>query len=201
MSYYVRLLTAAEKTVPFSEIKEQGNNIKLADGSDASWDKIKIYEPVDNLIAVVERQPVSAGSAVEDALSQLKTVLAESYPVNSREWLSQYLSKVKTIYSFQLLAENITKNGWPVMGRVQNLLKDNLTGIVQADNEGFYNEDGDYILWQMYEGAAGAIPAATMDENGEWISYQLRLDDARAIEQFKQGIPPKKGFFNSFFKR
>jgi hypothetical protein len=86
------------------------------------------------------------------------------------------------------------------MGRVQNLLKDTLTGIVQADNEGFYNEDGDYILWQMYAGAAGTIPAATLDANGEWIPYQLRLDDDRAIEQFKQGLPPKKGFLGSLFK-
>jgi len=200
MSYYVRLLTAAEKTVPFHEIKEQGNTIKLGAGSDALWDKVEIYEPDNNLIAEVERQPLSGGAA-EAALSQLRFNLASSYPLNAREWLNSYLSTIKTIYSFQLFGENITANGWPVMGRVQNLLKDQLTGLIQADNEGFYNENGDYILWQMYEGAAGAIPAAVLNGNGEWIPYQLRLDDASAVEQFKQGLPPKKGLFNSFFKR
>ncbi len=201
MSYYVRLLTPAEKTVPFNEIKEQGSTIKLVAGYEDKWDKIEIFEPADSLIAVLERQPLSDNIDAKVVLSRLKSALAGSYPASAREWLIRYLSNVKTIYSFQLFTENITKNGWPVMGRVQNLLKDTLTGIVQADNEGFYNEDGDYILWQMYEGAAGTIPAATLNEKGEWIPYQLRLDDTRAVEQFKQGFLPKKGFFNSFFKR
>jgi hypothetical protein len=200
MSYYVRLLTAAEKAVPFSVLEKQCNSLKLVSGSGTLWDKIEIYQPADNLISVLERLPLSAGGPSETAMAQLKSVVASSYPVNAREWLRKYLSTVKTIYSFHLLAENITRDGWPVMGRVQNLLKDTLTGIVQADNEGFYNEDGDYILWQMYAGAAGTIPAATLDANGEWIPYQLRLDDDRAIEQFKQGLPPKKGFLGSLFK-
>jgi hypothetical protein len=201
MSYYVRLLTAAEKTVPFNEIEKQGNSLKLVSGSDALWEKIEIYEPADNLISVVERLPLSSGDTGQTTLAQLKSAVDNSYPLNAREWLKEYLSAVKTIYSFQLIGENITKEGWPVMGRVQNLLKDTLTGIVQADNEGFYNEEGDYILWQMYAGAAGTIPAATLDEKGQWISAQLRLDDDRAIEQFKQGLPPPKGFLNRFLGR
>jgi hypothetical protein len=200
MSYYVRLLTAAEKTVPFSEIEKQGNYFKLVSGSSALWDKIEIYEPENNMISVMERLPLSAGGPAETTMAQLKSAVGNSYPVNAREWLRKYLSTVKTIYTFQLLAENITKDGWPVMGRVQNLLKDTLTGIIQADNEGFYNEDGDYILWQMYAGAAGTIPVATLDASGEWIAYQLRLDDDLATDQFKQGLPPKKGFLSRLLK-
>jgi hypothetical protein len=201
MSYYVRLLTAAEKTVPFTEIEKQGNYFKLVSGSGALWDKIEIYEPENNLISVMERLPLFSGGPAENTMAQLKSAVANSYPVNAREWLRKYLSKVKTIYTFQLLAENITKDGWPVMGRVQNLLKDALTGIVQSDNEGFYNEDGDYIIWQMYAGAAGTVPAATLDASGEWISFQLKLDNDRSIEQFKQGLPPEKGFLSRLLGR
>lgn len=196
MSYYVRLLTPAEKTTPFSEILKLGNSYKLVSGTDTFWDKIEIYQPEGSLIAILERHPMSDGGPFENEMVKLKSTIENSYPANAREWLRKYLSMVKTIYSFQLLADNIKKGGWPVLGKIQNLLKDNLTGIIQADNEGFYNENGDYILWQMYAGARGTIPAATMDENGVWVPFHLKLEDSQAIEQFKQGIPTKKGFLS-----
>jgi hypothetical protein len=196
MSYYVRLLTASEKTVPFNEIGQQGNFIKLVFGTAAAWEKIDIYQPETRLIANLERHSLSAGSPADGELAALRASIGRSYPVNARDWLRRYLDSVKTVYAFQLLGDNITKHGWPVLGRIQNLLKDTLGGIIQADQEGYYNENGDYILWQMYANATGSIPAATLDEKGEWIPFQLRLDDSRAIEQFKQGIPPKQGFLS-----
>jgi hypothetical protein len=201
MSYYVRLLTASEKVVPFSEIGKQGNFIKLISGTAAAWEQIEVYQPENKLIAIVERHSLSENSSAANELAQLKDSLGGSYPVNAREWLRKYLSTVKTIYTFQLQGDKITKHGWPVLGRIQNLLKDTLRGIIQADKEGYYNENGDYILWQMYSGAAGTIPAATLDENGDWIPFQLRLDDNRTVDQFKQGIPPQKGLLNRILGR
>lgn len=200
MSYYVRLLTASEQTVPFSQIAKQGGFIKLISGNEAEWERIEIFQPEDNLISTLERHSLSAGEPARTELAKIKDSIGGSYPVNAREWLRKYLSTVRTIYSFQLQAENITKDGWPVLGRIQNLLKDNLGGIIQADNEGLYNDNGDYILWQMYSGAAGTIPAATLDEDGKWTTFQLRLDDDRAVEQFRQGIAPRKGFLSRLFK-
>ncbi len=194
MSCYVRLLSPSEETLPFSEIQQQGNYILLSEGTEHSWKKIKIYEPRDNLIAVLERHSIFDDS-LEESLVKLNDSIRSSYPVSAREWIRNYLSRVKTIYSFQLSGNNITREGWPALGRIQNYLKDSLSGIIQADNEGFFNENGDYILWQMYTGARGSIPAATLDENGEWVPYQLKLDD-KSIEQFKQGELPKKGFLS-----
>ena len=198
MSYYVRLLTPSEEIVPFDEIKKQGNYIRLASGTDTAWEHLEIFEPEDNLIATLDRLLVSPGSPGEQVLEKLKDLIRGCYPENTREWVRNYLSRVKTIYTFQLIGDSIDKNGWPVLGRIQNLLKDILKGIIQADKEGFYNEDGDYILWQMYEGAAGTVPAATLGENGEWIPYQLRLD-TQHIGLFKQGVPPRKGFLDRLF--
>jgi hypothetical protein len=196
MAYYVRLLTPSERIIPASEIIPQGKSIKLASGMDNAWEKIEIFEPEDNLISDLERHTVYSGSTGEAELMRLKDSIQGCYPSSAREWLRQYLPKVKTIYSFQLFTDNIIRTVWPTLGRVQNLLKDALSGIIQSDNEGFYNERGDYILWQMYEGASGAIPAATLNENREWISYQLKLNDAKAVEQFKQGIVPRRGFLS-----
>jgi hypothetical protein len=196
MAYYVRLITPSEKIVPASEISNQGLSVNLTSGMDAVWERIEISEPEGNPLSILERLPIYPGSTGETELIKLKDSIQGSYPVNAREWLKRYLSKVKTIYRFQLFPENITRNSWPALGRVQNFLKDTLSGIIQSDNEGFYNENGDYILWQMYEGASGLIPVATLDEHGDWIAYQLRLKDEKAVEKFKEGIVPPKSFLS-----
>jgi hypothetical protein len=201
MGYCGRLLTASEKVVPFQDIREQVDTAKLVSGQDSAWDKIEISLPEGTLISVLERYPLSSEGQAQNEMALLKDSLQGSDPLNAREWLKNYLSSTRVIYNFRLQAENITSKDWPLLGRIQNLLKDTLGGIIQADNEGFYNEEGNYILWQMYEGATGTIPAAALDEKGEWIPYQLRLNDARAIDRFKQGLLPEKGFLDKLLGR
>ncbi len=201
MAYYVRLLSPSEKVIPFSEIVKQGNSIKLVSGTDIAWLKMEIYEPAYALISVLERDLITPGSLGENTLAKLRESIDNSYPINAREWVKNYLPKVKTIFSFHLISKDIVKEGWLTLGRIQNLLKDTLGGIIQADNEGFYNEDGDYILWQMYEGANGTIPAAILDDKGVWIPYQLKLNNKNAIERFKQGILPERGFLGKLLGR
>jgi hypothetical protein len=201
MSYFVRLLTPSIKVVPFTDLMLDVESVKLAAGMADSWEKIEINNPEGSPVSILERILVSPGSPAETKLAELKSLVDRSYPVSARQWIKQYLSKVKTVYSFDLLTDNISQNSWPVLGRVQNLLKDAVSGIIQADNEGFYNENGDYILWQMYEGAVGTIPAAVLNENGEWIRFTLRLKDEMAVENFKQGVVPAKSFLDRLFGR
>lgn len=201
MSYCVRFLTSSEKVVPFRDIQEQVDTVKLVSGQEPDWYKIEISQPDGTLISVLDKYPLSSGSQAESEMKIVKESLQDCYPLSAREWLKNYLTRARVIYTFRLQAENITSPGWPLLGKIQNLLKDTLGGIIQADNEGFYNEEGDYILWQMYEGATGTIPAAALNEKGEWIPYQLRLNDARAVEGFKQGLLPRKGFLNTLLSR
>ena len=80
------------------------------------------------------------------------------------------------------------KDDWITLGEVQNILKNSLRGITQVDNEGFYNEMGDYILYQMYDNAIGRVPAAVLNDKGEWVWYLLRLGDEMAVDLFKNGL-------------
>ena len=201
MSYFVRLLTPSLKVVPFTDLMLDVESVKLASGMADSWEKIEINNPEGSIVAILERKLVSPGSPAETTLAELKSSVDRSFPLSARQWIKQYLSRVKTVYSFELLTDNISQNSWPVLGRVQNLLKDAAGGIIQADNEGFYNENGDYILWQMYEGAAGTIPAAVLNENGEWATFSLRLKDKLAVDNFKQGIVPARSFLDRLFGR
>jgi hypothetical protein len=200
MAYYVRLLTPGEKIIPFNDILMEIEAVKLIAGTEREWEKIEIADPNGNAIALLERKPVASEAGAAE-LATIKKQAAASEPENARAWVQKFLASVKTVYSFQLFTDVINGHDWRILGGVQNLLKDALTGIIQADDEGFYNEEGDYILWRMYPGAAGSIPAATLGENGEWISFQLNLNDDRAVARFKRGEMPRRGFFDVFFKK
>jgi hypothetical protein len=201
MGYYVRLLSPSEKTISFGTIKKEVETIRLTAGSEGEWEDISISGPSEITISILSR--ITAGSEAGSlAINKLKEGLSSAYPASAREWIKIYLSKVKTIYAFQLLTENLTTDAeWRTLGQIQNLLKNQLGGIIQSDHEGYFNENGDYILWQMYAGATGSVPAATLDENGEWITFQLKLADEKAVERFKQGDKPLRGFMDVFFKR
>jgi hypothetical protein len=202
MGYYVRLLSPSDKVIYFNEIKEEVDSITLTAGTDKEWEDINISGPSEIPIAILSRIPVGGSGPGRDTLNKLKDAISGASPAAAREWLKKYLSSVKTIYAFQLLTENLTTDAeWRTLGQIQNLLKDNLGGIIQSDHEGFFNENGDYILWQMYSGAAGSVPAATLDENGQWVPFQLKLNDEKAVERFKQGEKPLKSFFDVFFNR
>ena len=201
MSYKTRLLTPSEKVIPFSTMKKVSDRIKLVSGVDPLWEKIEIYDAHDILLATLEYDTVNAESNGETTLKELDKSIQNKYPVNARQWLKNYFTTVKAIYTFNIYPDRMNKNNWLILGGTQNFLKDSLNGIIQADNEGYYNEAGLYILWQMYEGATGNATATSLDEKGQWVpySYSLRLDNKKAVDLFKQGIAPKRGFFNRMF--
>lgn len=200
MSYKVRLLTPSQKFIPFSNIEKVSNRIKLVSGTDASWEKIEIYDSHDILLSTLQHDLVIPGSNGETTLNELDKTIRDKYPVTARQWLKNYFTAVNTIYTFDIFTYYMNENGWPTLGGIQNFLKDSLAGIIQADNEGFYNEAGLYIMYQMYEGATGNVTASSLNDKGEWsYSYSLRLDDKKSIDLFKQGITPKKGFFSRIF--
>jgi hypothetical protein len=195
MNYKVRLLTTSEEVIPFSHIRPLAEQ-KLISGTDQLWERIEIYSSSENLLSILERDIIEPGSVGEATLKELSRKIQDKYPLNARQWLKNYFATVKVIYTFNIFPDRMTKKTWPILGGVQNFLKQSLNGIIQADNEGFYNEDGDYILWQMYDGATGSIPAANLNERGEWIPFSLRVDDEKAVELFKKGIVPKQGFIS-----
>jgi hypothetical protein len=201
MSYKTRLLTASQKVIPFSTLKKVSDRIKLVSGTEALWEKIEIYDAHDILLATLEYDIVSPGTTGETTLKELDKSIQNKYPMNARQWLKIYFTTVKSIYTFNFFPDRMNKNSWLILGGIQNFLKDSLGGIIQADNEGYYNEAGLYILWQMYEGATGNATAASLDEKGEWVpySYSLKLDDKKSVDLFKQGIAPKRGFFSRVF--
>jgi len=196
-----RLLTPSEKLIPFSSLCKVSSRLKLISGTDASWEKIEIYDSRVILISNLQHDAMNRGSTGETTLKELENAIQNKYPVNARLWLNKYFATVRTIYTFSFVPYFMDKNSWAILGGIENFLKDSLTGIIQADDEGYYNEAGLYILYQMYEGATGNVTAISLNNKGEWgpYSYSLKLDDKKSVELFKQGIAPKQGFMTRMF--
>ena len=176
------------------------DRIKIAAGTKELWMRIEIFNSASTAFATLDRDIVSSESVGETTLTELRNMIWSKYPVKARQWLQNYFNTVHVIYTFNIFPDRMNKDDWILLGGVQNILKNSLRGVTQVDKEGFYNESGDYILYQMYENAIGGIPAAVLNDKGEWITYSLKLDDVNAIEMFRDGIVPKKGFFSRIFR-
>jgi hypothetical protein len=176
------------------------DRIKIAAGTEQQWMRIDIFNSSSTIFATLDRDIVSLESVGETTLTELRSMIWSKYPVKARQWLQNYFNTVHIIYTFKIFPDRMNKDDWVLLGGVQNILKNSLRGVTQVDKEGFYNESGDYILYQMYKNAFGSVPAAVLNDKGEWISYSLKLDDVNAIEMFRNGIVPKQGLFKRFFR-
>jgi hypothetical protein len=64
-------------------------------------------------------------------------------------------------------------------------------GILQADGEGFSNEDGYLILWQFADTVDGDWNMAVLDKDGSWIRFQMNLGDPEQRAAFLKGRVPE----------
>jgi hypothetical protein len=63
-------------------------------------------------------------------------------------------------------------------------------GILQADNEGFSNEDGYHILWQFDDDVAGEWNMAVKTFLGNWTTFSMDLGNPEHRKAFKSGKVP-----------
>ena len=116
--------------------------------------------------------------------------VADCKPDSAAAWLQAYLPKVKVIYAFQLLGGTEVNDGWTPLHSVHAKVWDLAGGLIQADEEGFTNEDGFTILWQFSYSASGSWKCAVLGKNGDWVGFEMELDNAEQREAFRRGELP-----------
>ena len=94
------------------------------------------------------------------------------------------------IYAFQLLGGTDHANGWDGVHAVQTYIWNQGGGILQADREGFTNEDGDQITWDFSDRVAGLWKMASL-KGDKWVAFRMELSDKKQREQFLDGEVPK----------
>ena len=196
MGYYIRLLSPADRCVPFAELQaslaaDAPPAILAVDaGSETDWEQLALSHPDGTEIAVVERNPVTEGSLGAEELRELQNEIAACAPASAVGWLTDYFPRIRSIYAFQLLSGTEVEGGWEILGALKNALWERSTGIFQADGEGFSNEEGYHILWQFSDSVSGSWWMGVL-QDGSWVHFEMDLGNPDHRQAFFKGQVPQ----------
>jgi len=138
---------------------------------------------------VIERNPVSDGSLGQDEIVEFIEEIRDCRPKSGVEWLRDFLTYVKTIYAFQHLQGSETVDGSNALHALRSRLWERGDAILQADGEGFTNEDGYHIVWQFSDLVSGAWNMGVL-QDGVWRHFSMDLGDPDHRAAFLKGMVP-----------
>jgi hypothetical protein len=196
MGYYIRVLATDEMPIEEQELTNclpRSPRCELdRDGEgDSGWSHLVLRHAGGTAIAVIERNPVSPGELGEDEVAEFIEEARIGKPRSAARWLEQFLPRVKVIYALQILSGTGVDNGWAAVRALQGHIWNKRGGILQADGEGFSNEDGYTIVWQFADDVEGTWKMAILNEVGQWVSFEMDLGNAEQRAAFLEGILPQ----------
>jgi len=196
VGYYTRVLSKYEDFPSFEELTQvvQGDHpsfkLSIEEGTEDAWESLLLSGDGEVEVAVLERFPVSDGSIGQDEIAEFIEDTQDCKPESGVEWLHAFLDEVKTVYSFQHLVGSETEEGLAALHALRTFLWQRGESIIQADMEGFTNEEGYHIVWQFSDSVSGAWNMAVL-QDGTWHQFQMDLGDPDQREAFFRGeVPP-----------
>ncbi len=155
MGYRIRVLGTSESLVGLEDLRLAAAPAVLeGEGGDA-WEALVLKHPQGVEIAFIEKNVVVDGELGAEEIREFGEEVSYYKPDSAANWLKQYFGKVKVIYAFQLLSGTEVADGFRRLHAVYGAVWHIAGGILQADAEGFSNEDGCTILWQFSDEVEG----------------------------------------------
>ena len=197
MPYYVRVLGIRDAPVAVDQLRHAvvseglAADFELESGAMDTWSEILIKLPGGDPIAVLERNPVAPGELAEEEIQEFLEEIEDARPSSAVRWLAAYLPRIKVIYAFQVLSTVDQGDGWSILEAVRTAVWSVCGGIIQADAEGFSNEEGDHILWQFCEDVSGPSSMAVLNADGSWSQFEMELGDPAQRAAFLAGRVPE----------
>jgi len=198
MGYYIRVLGKQDPDIHLNKLLKDLESeglvvqLSLARGDlPNSWTIVQVANANGDIIAKIERNPVFYGELAKEELEEFKEEIENGKPEAAAKWLKNYFSNVNVIYAFQLLNLAFEDSNFPIISCLKATIWNETRGILQADNEGFTNEDGYHILWQFSEDVTGKWACAILDSKGKWDKFLMDLGDHTQRQEFFNGIVPR----------
>lgn len=197
MSYYIRILGTQNPDIHLDEIIEaldkEGLDVKLAISKSErpeKWTALDLRNEDEETLAVVERDVVKEGQIGQDELDEFRESILSFQPASAAKWLNSFFDRVQVIYAFKLMDIALEDDNYPIITATQSFIWEKVKGILQADEEGFSNEEGYHILWQFPEDADGPWNCAVLNAEGKWENFCMDLADKNQRNAFKEGLVP-----------
>ncbi len=198
MGYYIRVLGTCDPNIHVDELirglKNQGLTAKFdiaPNESQDNWSVIGVANSDNDDLIQIERNPVIDGELGKEELEEFKDDIKDYKPTSAVKWLNKYFDRVKVIYAFQLLDKSFEDNNFLLVGAIKSIIWNKVGGILQADNEGFSNEEGYHILWQFSDTVNGEWNMSVKNFFGKWINFTMDLGDKKQRDEFQAGNIPK----------
>jgi hypothetical protein len=192
VAYYTRVLSKDDEFPAFEIlaqlIRAEHPDFRLSveEGSEEEWDVLLLSGLDEVEVALLERNPVSDGSVGQDELADFLEDLRDCKPNSGVQWLEDYLSEVKTIYAFQHLQGTETVDGGNALHALRSALWERGDAIIQADGEGFTNEEGYHVVWQFADEVSGPWKMGVL-QDGVWQHFTMDLGDPEHRAAFLRG--------------
>jgi hypothetical protein len=196
MPYYTRVLSKDEESPSFEELAQlvraghPDYRLTVETGEEDEWEALLLSSVDEVEVAVVERNPVFDGSVGQDEIADFLEDLQECKPESGVQWLTEFLGEVKTIYAFQHLQGAEMEEGGNVLHALRSVLWERGDAIIQADNEGFTNEEGFHIVWQFSDSVSGPWNMGVL-QDGTWHHFKMDLGDPDHRAAFLAGEVPE----------
>ncbi|MGA2536071.1 MAG: hypothetical protein ABSF53_08660 [Terracidiphilus sp.] len=195
MAYHTRVLSKDEEFPSFDELarlvreSHPGFRLTIESGEEEVWDALLLASGDEVEVAVVERNPVYDGSTGQDEIADLLEDIQDCQPESGVRWLTEYLSEVKTVYSFQHLQGAEMEEGGNALHALRAAFWERGDAIIQADNEGFTNEEGFHIVWQFSDSVSGPWNMGVYKDE-LWYHFKMDLGDPGHRAAFHAGEVP-----------
>lgn len=195
MSYHTRVLSKDEEFPSLDELAQFVRTdhpqfkLTLEEGTEDEWESLLLSGNDEVEVAVLERNPVFDGSLGQDEIAEFLEEIEDCKPKSGVEWLRDFLSQVKTVYAFQHLQGSETVDGSNALHALRSKLWERGDAILQADNEGFTNEEGYHIVWQFSDSVSGPWNMGVL-QDGVWRHFTMDLGDPDHRAAFLRGSVP-----------
>ena len=195
MAYYTRVLSKQEEFPPVEELasllsaEHPDYKLTVEEGVEDEWETLLLSSMDEIEVALIGRNPVYDGSVGQDEIADFIEDLRDCKPESGVEWLTEYLGEVKTIYAFQHLQGSETVDGSNALHALRSALWERGDAIIQADGEGFTNEEGFHIVWQFSDAVSGPWNMGIYKDE-VWHHFTMDMGDPDHREAFLNGDVP-----------
>jgi hypothetical protein len=196
MPYYTRVLSKQTEVPTAEELAEvlrnghPGFRLTMESGEEEEWESLLLSSVDEVEVAVIERNPVFDGSSGQDEIADFLEELQDCKPESGVAWLTDYLSEVKTVYAIQHLQGADTEEGGNALHALRAALCERGDAIIQADGEGFTNEEGFHIVWQFSDSVSGPWNMGIYKDD-LWHHFKMDLGDPDHRAAFLAGEVPE----------
>lgn len=198
MGYYIRVLGTQDIDIHLDELLNDLQTdglvakIAFAEGENPSkWSLLEVSNRDNEVLTQIERNSVFDNDLGKQEPDEFREEVTNYKPMSAANWLIDFFNKVKVIYVFQLFNAAFEDDNFEIVTSIKTTIWNQVSGILQADNEGFSNEDGYHILWQFSNNVKGDWSCAVIDSEGQWQNFLMDLGNKKQRNVFLDGNVPK----------